>query len=72
MTFTLDPNNLMLRLPQSERAAAWKGHRYTVAGAGFRKLDKAEQRERTRLERERQREKAERNAERLRYLREHY
>lgn len=72
MNITLDSDNLMVRLPQSERAEAWKGRKLTRAGAGFAKLDRAEQRERNKLERERQRQKAERNAERLRILRENY
>jgi len=61
----LDPANLMIRLPQSERAAAWKGRKLTTQGRGFRNLDAAEQRERTKLQREYDRQQAEKRKTRL-------
>jgi hypothetical protein len=39
-----------LIIPQEERRAAWKGRRLTVQGSGFRRVDKAEEAERKRLQ----------------------
>lgn len=33
---TLDPTNLIVSIPQSERAAAWKGRKLTKQGSRFK------------------------------------
>jgi bifunctional pyridoxal-dependent enzyme with beta-cystathionase and maltose regulon repressor activities len=72
MNITLDPENLMVRIPQEERVAAWKGHKFTKQGAGFRTIDAAEQRHRNKLQREYDRVQAQKRADRLKALREYY
>ena len=61
----LDPDNNLVRLPQPERAAAWRGRKLTVQGRGFRSLDAAEERERKKLQREYDRQQAEKRRQRL-------
>ena len=61
-----------LIIPQSERAAAWKGRKLTKQGVGFRTLDAAEQRHRSKLQREYDRVQAQKRADRLKQLRENY
>lgn len=41
-----------LRISADDRKAAWKGHRFTTQGAGFRHIDAAEERMRSKLQRE--------------------
>jgi len=62
---TLDHDNLVIRIPQSERRAAWVGRKLTVQGKSFRSLDAAEERERKKLQREYDRQQAEKRRQRL-------
>jgi len=59
-----------LRISAEDRAAAWKGRKLTKQGAGFRRLDVAEERERNRLQREYDRFREEQKRARLAALRE--
>lgn len=65
MTITLNPINLLITIPQDERAAAWKGRRFTRQGAGFRTIDAAEERQRNKLRREYEREQEKKRKERF-------
>jgi hypothetical protein len=60
------------RISPEERAAAWRGRKLTRQGTCFGKLDAAEQRARTKLQREYDRQQAEKRARRLQQLRENY
>lgn len=61
-----------LRIPQEERRECWKGRKLTVQGRSFRRVDKEEDNKRKRLYREFLKQKAEREAARLKFLKEHY
>jgi hypothetical protein len=42
MSVILDPERLIVIVPQSERAAAWKGKKLTRQGSAFKETSKAE------------------------------
>lgn len=65
MNLTLDHDNCLVRLPQSERAAAWVGRKLTTQGMRFRSVDAAEERARKKLQRDYDRQQAAKKAARL-------
>lgn len=73
MTFTLAPDRLMVILPQSERAAAWKGRKLTKQGSAFKhERTKTEEAATRQLRREIERAAAEKQKAKFKALRENH
>lgn len=73
MTITLDPINLIVIIPQSERAAAWKGRKLTKQGSRFKAAPTRTEEAATRaLRREIEKQDAEKRAARFAALKERF